>query len=164
MKKDTEIYTQCRHELNHIKFGRSCKHFCFSEFLSRTILVLTELSWTMSSHHRAKSATAYCWSFPPNLGASTINSSGICGVQRNCSSSGFFFQRGLLSPRILRSTVRQGQHYAQYLVSVMLFQCAGYLKPLFNQFKWILYMRCSTMCIHYHNDKPLQLHCRAIGC
>ena len=59
-------------------------------------MVLTEFSWTKSCHHRAKTATTCCWSFPPNLGASTISSSGICGVQRNCSSSGFFFQRGLL--------------------------------------------------------------------
>ena len=56
------------------------------------------------------------------------------------------------------------QLFAQFLDSAKLFQCAGCLRPLYKQQRWILCMRClavpycSTTCIQGH--KPLH----GIGC
>ena len=35
-------------------------------------MVLTEFSWTKSCHHRAKTATTCCWSFPPGSGGKHV--------------------------------------------------------------------------------------------
>ena len=160
MKKVNKIYTQCRHELNHLRV------------LVQNISIL---DIPIVEDHFGPDRI-FMDEVMPSSGKVGNNMllelpSGICGQARSIQVESAESKE--IVPQVVSSSnadyyiakdfTEYRQHNAQY--SWTAGDCSNVLKPLLKKptLKWILCMRCldySIMGIHHH--KPL--HCHANGC
>ena len=160
MKRDNEIYTQCRHELNHLRalvqsiliLGIPVKdHFGPDEIFMDQV----KPSSTRVFHSPLAKIPSGLWGQARSIQVESAESNQMVPQLVPSSSADYYIAKEFEDYR---------QLLAQFLDNTKLFQCAACLKPLYKQLKWILCMRClavpycSTMCIHAHKA----LH--AIGC
>jgi hypothetical protein len=159
MKKDNEIYTQCRHELNHLRV------------LVQNILILDipivedhfgpdRIFMDEVMPSSGKVGNNMLLELPSESGGKHDQFKWNLRSPKKLFLIWFLLPtRIIISPRILRSTASTTRN------SWTAGGCSNMLKPLLKRptLKWILCMRCldySTMGIHHRQP----LHCHAIGC
>ena len=160
MKRDHETYTQCRHEINHLRglvqsimiLGVPVKdHFGPSEIFMDNV----RSSTTKIFSSPLANIPPGLWGQARSIEVELPESNQLVPQLVPSSSSDYYIAKEYADYR---------KSYAEFLDSNQLFQCAACLKPLYKQLKWILCMRClavpycSTTCIQGH--KPLH----GIGC
>jgi hypothetical protein len=160
MKKDNEIYTKCRHELNHLRglvqnvlnLGVPVnEHFGLDEIFMDKV----QPSSTKPFKNSLAQVPPGTWGKMRSIQVESQETTHLLPQLVSSSNADYYVTKEYAAYR---------QELGQFLDDKKLFQCAACLKPLYKQNKWILCMRClavpycSTMCIHSH--KPLH----AIGC
>jgi hypothetical protein len=160
MKKDNEIYTKCRHELNHLRglvqnvlnLGVPVNdHFGLDEIFMDKV----QPSSTRPFKNSLAQVPPGTWGKMRSIQVESQETTHLLPRLVSSSNTDYYVTKEYAAYR---------QELGQFLDDKKLFQCAACLKPLYKQNQWILCMRClavpycSTMCIHSH--KPLH----SIGC